>query len=457
MRSPRLWLVILLAGLSCAGPLAAAESPETGPGWATWAHLGVLAFLGGVGLRLVWSKKRRAEARRARNQPCWENLETLPIPIAVFSRAGQPLVWNQAIAALTGIGIEKVRALRLPEIPCFGPENPITIEFAGFAGSDPRPGSRFETRIRCATDGREVPVAASLHLLQPGCATEPIVCLTLMDMTAVEAVHHESRQALSDAQSNMRRLSELERLKSEFLAICSHELRTPLVSITGYLDLLSTGKLGPLSPRQENALEVSLRNAGRLKELLDSLLDLARMEAGKMPFEFTTHRLGPMLEEAVAVMHPLAGQKELTLTVDSPPDLPTVWIDPSKLNRVFLNLLENAIKFTPKGGRIGIRASLESDLVQVEIFDTGIGIPPAEIDRVKEPFFQSDASDTRRAGGLGLGLAIAEKILLGHGTRLDLRSIQGQGTTVRFALKVARASPSGRRVAIGPGLAPPEP
>jgi len=255
---------------------------------------------------------------------------------------------------------------------------------------------------------------------------------------------------LPGGQSDIHVPSEVGGLKTEFLAICSHELKTPLVSIMGYLDLISSGKLGPLTPRQENALRVSIRNAGRLKELLSTLLDLARMEAGKMLFEFTPQRLGAMFEDLVATVHPMAEEKGVSIEIEPQSDLPLVTIDASLLHRVFLNLLDNSIKFTPSGGRIVIRADARNDIVHVEINDTGVGIRPTDIDRVKEPFFQSDASDTRTTGGLGLGLAIVERILRGHGTRLSIESIQGKGTRVGFSLKVAKKTASGRFLAIDP-------
>jgi signal transduction histidine kinase len=199
-----------------------------------------------------------------------------------------------------------------------------------------------------------------------------------------------------------------------------------------------------LTPRQENALRVSLRNAGRLNELLGSLLDLARMEAGKMKFELTPHRLGPILEEILEVIHPMAETKHLT--VEAPPlsGLPYVQVDPSMINRVFLNLLDNAIKFTPPGGSIRVQVTVEEEQVHVAIIDSGVGIPPGDLDRVTTPFFQSDASDTRPAGGLGLGLAIVEKILLGHATRLHLVSQPGQGTQASFSLRIVKKGQSGK-------------
>lgn len=406
---------------------------------------GFLLFLAGglLGAVLLWLGRRTTGQTSL--QPNRAFLEEIPIPLAIFGPDQVPTLWNRAMQRLTGLTQAEVATSVPADIPAFGPGSEITQGLRSLAGNpDPEGFLELRTSFYSGTLRRQVPVQAFLVRMSEACIGGSRLILTLHDLTELDGLRQQHQQALADAQSSVKKLAEIDRLKSEFLAICSHELKTPLVSITGYLDLMGSQKLGPLTPRQENALRVSLRNAGRLNELLGSLLDLARMEAGKMQFEFTPQRLGPMLEEILAVVHPMLESKRLTICVDSPPDLPYVVLDPSMLNRVFLNLLDNAIKFTPPGGAIAIRTTANEETVHIEVTDSGTGIPPADLERVKAPFYQSDASDTRRAGGLGLGLAIVEKILIGHGSRLTLENRPEGGTRARFSLRVAKRSGSGK-------------
>ncbi|NLI78166.1 MAG: hypothetical protein GX442_17245 [Candidatus Riflebacteria bacterium] len=439
----------LLAGLAAAAGSALLPSPV----FATTGNLdaglgpgtGFLLVLVGVLLGGVLVRLGRRPAVQAPLQASLEFMNEVPIPLAIFGPEQRPVLWNRAMQRLTGLTKAEVAASGPADIPAFGPHSEITRALQSLAGNpSPEGFLQLNATFYSGALRRQVPVQALLVRTPADGAGGSRIILTLHDLTELDGLRQQHQQALAEAQSSVKKLAEIDRLKSEFLAICSHELKTPLVSITGYLDLMGSQKLGPLTPRQENALRVSLRNAGRLNELLGSLLDLARMEAGKMQFEFTPQRLGPMLEEILAVVHPMLESKRLTLTVDSPPDLPYVVLDPSMLNRVFLNLLDNAIKFTPSGGTIAIRAVAAEEAVHVEVTDSGTGIPPADLERVKAPFFQSDASDTRRAGGLGLGLAIVEKILIGHGTRLTLENRPGGGTRAGFSLKVAKRGSSGK-------------
>ncbi len=446
---------LLLAGLGAAVglglfPPPALAADHIGP--CLSQEMGIFLFLAGSLLGGILSWLARRTSSQGPRPPNLEFLSEIPIPLAIFGPDQRPTLWNRGMQGLTGLTQAEVAAARPEEIPAFGPDSEITQGLRTLAESpSPKGFLQLRTSFYSGTLRRQVPVQAVLVRTPPADgAAGPRVLLTMNDLTELDRLRQEHQQALADAQSSVKKLAEIDRLKSEFLAICSHELKTPLVSITGYLDLMGSQKLGPLTPRQENALRVSLRNAGRLNELLGSLLDLARMEAGKMQFEFTPQRLGPMLEEILAVVHPMLESKRLTITVECPSDLPYVILDPSMLNRVFLNLLDNAIKFTPPGGTIVIRTTANAETVHVEVTDSGSGIPPADLERVKAPFYQSDASDTRRAGGLGLGLAIVEKILIGHGTRLTLENLPAGGTRATFSLKVAKRSGSGKFILTDP-------
>ncbi len=448
-RRPAPLAVCSLMMMAFAGAVAA-QGNDLAPGGSSPTYGWVFPWLGGVllGMSIVFLSRfgRRSEPTHDIAPTLLPLLSQVSVPLAGFAQDGRVHFWNPAMEALSGLPADRVRGCPPAEVPAFGPQHQLTQELERFREAPRGFATRIRTTLYSGTRHQQVPVLASLDRVGPATSGPEGMwtILSLSDLSENEELRMQYQQAMADAQSSVRRLAEIDRLKSEFLAVCSHELKTPLVSITGYLDLMTSQKLGPLTPRQENALRVSLRNAGRLNELLGSLLDLARMEAGKMKFELTTHRLGPILEEILAIIHPMAETKHLT--VEAPPltGLPYVQVDPSMINRVFLNLLDNAIKFTPPGGTIKIKTTTDDQHIRLTIIDNGVGIPPADLDRVTTPFFQSDASDTRPAGGLGLGLAIVEKILVGHGTRLHLVSQPGQGTQASFSLRIVQKGHSGK-------------
>ncbi len=272
---------------------------------------------------------------------------------------------------------------------------------------------------------------------EPG-ADRRLLAISLIDAGFVASTVMELNQKIALKESNLRKLEELDRLKSEFLATLSHELKTPLVSIKGYLDLMATQKMGPLTEKQEKALKVSLKNTSHLNNLISSILNFARMEAGKLKFDLVRQKLQPNISDIVDSLRPMADSRNMEFEIDMDPGLPPVILDPDLIHRVLSNLIENSIKFSPPGTSISIRAfQADSGRIQVDIADRGCGIPADKIDKIKTPFFQADKSDTRPTGGLGLGLAIAEKILIGHGTSLAIRSEEGKGTCCSFWLKVA--------------------
>jgi signal transduction histidine kinase len=309
--------------------------------------------------------------------------------------------------------------------------------------------SLFKANLFHGTKEPEHLLIAAFRSLRSTSSGERFYLLSFADISSAENFQNKLENALKEAESNVKKMTEVDRLKSEFLAICSHELKTPLVSISGYLDLLRSGKLGPLTPKQENAIAISLRNTSRLNSLISSLLEFARMEAGKLRFEFSPQRVGSLLEEVIGVVQPMADAKPVKILLALPPEPIYALADNGLLHRAILNLLDNAIKFTPAQGNITVTAQLLPDnMIAVTIEDSGVGIPVEKLSHVKEPFFQGDASDTRKAGGLGLGLAIVEKILVGHSSSLQIRSTPDHGTCVGFTLRAAKKTGSGKFAAV---------
>ena len=257
-------------------------------------------------------------------------------------------------------------------------------------------------------------------------------------------------------QEALQELQELDRLKTEFLSNISHELRTPLTPIKGYLGAILQEALGPLSPGQRRGLLVVLESVERLQQLIDDLLAYVRIEAGRLKVEPRPVSLSELLAKAWEKFLPLAQDKGQTLTFSVPSDLPPALADPDELYRAVSHLIENAIKFTPDGGTITLKAEVRSEelgvrsggeppdslpftphFVEISVTDTGIGIPAEKLHRIFDRFYQVDGSTTREHGGMGIGLAIVKQIVEAHGSSIKVESEEGQGSTFRFRLPLA--------------------
>jgi len=232
------------------------------------------------------------------------------------------------------------------------------------------------------------------------------------------------------------RFKEADRMKNEFISNVSHELRTPLFSIRGFLELMKSGKVPDEETRVE-FINTMYRKTLHLNRLVDDLLDISRMEQGTFELEAGPLAVRPLISHAVAEMQFSAQEKEIHLETSVPKALPPVWGDPNRLEQVVINLMDNAIKFTPREGSVTVRARvLEGELV-IEVQDTGPGIPTDALDKLFTRFYQVDASSTRRTGGTGLGLSISQQIVEAHGGRIWVDSEVGKGSTFCFTVPLA--------------------
>jgi signal transduction histidine kinase len=232
-------------------------------------------------------------------------------------------------------------------------------------------------------------------------------------------------------------LKELDRMKSDLLANVSHELRTPLTAIKGYTDYILERKLGPITEKQERGLAVVQRNLDRLSKSINALLDYSRMDVGRITLNLQPFPLAPLVEQIATALRSELEKKRLSFLVEIDEALPPVIGDREKVSQVLENLVINAIKFTPEGGRITIAASRGASpppTAEIRVTDTGIGIPPDQMGKVFNRFHQVDGSTTRRFGGVGLGLAIVKSILDSHGSAISVDSSEGRGTVFRFTL-----------------------
>ena len=233
----------------------------------------------------------------------------------------------------------------------------------------------------------------------------------------------------------------MERVKDEFVALASHELRTPLTSILGYLEALRDGAVGEVAPQQARFLDVIERNGERLRRLVDDLLDVARADAGRLGLAMDEVDLAAVVGDCVQAARPAAAEKGIELRSHGDDALPVLG-DQTRLAQVLDNLVSNALKFTPVGGTVAIRAWARGDEVLCEVSDSGPGIPPSEQERLFERFYRGSQATDDAVQGTGLGLAITKMIVEAHGGRIDLDSEEGRGTRARFAIPAASTAPS---------------
>jgi PAS domain S-box-containing protein len=250
------------------------------------------------------------------------------------------------------------------------------------------------------------------------------------------------REATADLAEQNARLQwqsqEVERankLKSEFLASMSHELRTPINALIGYSALLLDGVLGDMDPKQTDALTRSRAAAEHLLNLINDILDLAKIEAGKMPLHLKEVSLRDVTLEVTQQIEPMVRKKQLDFAMDIAPNCPVIYSDRTKIKQILLNLLSNAVKFTNQGG-ISIVATCTATGVRVDVIDTGIGIRQNDLQAIWEDFRQVDQSRTREFGGTGLGLSITRKLLERLGGSVTVQSRYGQGSTFSVYLPV---------------------
>ena len=232
-------------------------------------------------------------------------------------------------------------------------------------------------------------------------------------------------------------LTHLDQLKSDFMATMSHELRTPLTSIIGYSDMLLSGMTGELNEKQSAFVDSILKGGEALLNLINDILDLTKIEAGRLELNREPVDLRAALLGVLPVVKPRAQDKRIRISTFLPTDLPLVWADPGKLNQILLNLLTNGIKYTHENGSVSVEARTVDELVEIWVNDTGIGIAKEDQDKVFQRFTQIDSSATRSQGGTGLGLAIVTELVELHGGTIRVQSKLGKGSSFIFTMPIS--------------------
>jgi len=257
----------------------------------------------------------------------------------------------------------------------------------------------------------------------------------------LQRLDEEQRRSADALRTLNERLGEASRAKSEFLASMSHELRTPLNAILGFTELILDDLYGEVPHALREPLADVQTNASHLLRLINDVLDLSKIEAGRMELVPVDYAVGDVLETVRASLRGLATEKGLDLIVSAPPDPPSAYGDSKRITQCLLNLAGNAIKFT-KQGHVAIAAEVHAPTVRFSVSDTGIGIPADQLDNIFSEFRQADATVAHEYGGTGLGLSITKKFVELHGGRIHVESEPGKGSTFSFEIPLRVAAGS---------------
>ncbi len=340
--------------------------------------------------------------------------------VAVISRDGKLLFINQAMAGILGAGPLTLEGRTMVEV----------IRQSDLLA--------VVQQVLAAPRGAAVPAASEVMIHAPGSAAAQRSYVAVAAPVHGDPAEGGGPHACVLVLHDITELRRLERVRRDFVANISHEFKTPLTAIQGFAETLLGGALDDAQNRGL-FLEIIRDHAARLGRLTDDLLKLSAIEAGRLELNFARVNVGDVVESCVETSRFAASRKKIEMRAELAADLPTVHADVEKLSEALQNLVDNAVQYTPAGGRITVSASL-SDAnpghIAVAVTDTGIGIPRDQQQRIFERFYRVDAARSREAGGTGLGLSIARHIVEAHGGRIELQSDVGAGSTFCILLPI---------------------
>jgi len=294
----------------------------------------------------------------------------------------------------------------------------------------------YEVEHDFATIGRRIMLlnARQIHRVL---GKERIILLAIEDITERKEIENGLEKAHEELKELATELKRTARVKSEFLANMSHELRTPLNSINGFSEVLYDETFGPLNEKQKTYVNNVLTSGKHLLLLINQILDMAKVEAGKMKLVLSNLPMNSLLNEISLLVADMVSKKKLQMLLEIAEDLPNIEADELKVKEIIYNLLSNAVKFTPDGGKIGMRAKRCDSEIEVVVWDTGVGIAPENMGKIFEGFFRVDTPYSRVTEGTGLGLPLSKKLAELHGGKFTVESAGlNKGTEVRFTLPI---------------------
>ena len=379
----------------------------------------------------------RAETGFRRVALEWQTtFDAISDPIFLIDDAGLVRRANRAAATLSHLSLGELIGRTWPEtLVALGLKHDCDL-----AGVFERQTVR---NVAVAIEGRSFSVSIDRARQEAG--TNPLAVCVWADVTAREAAHRErdallqrTEQALRDAQAARREAEAANQAKSDFLAVMSHELRTPLNAIAGFTELLALGIRGPVTAEQLADLEKIRRSEVALLALINDVLSFAKLESSSVQYDIQDIVVNEALGAAAEFVEVQLAASGVEFVRRRCTSRLVARADPEKLQQILLNLLSNAAKFTPRGGRVCLSAEREGDRVLICVRDTGPGIPADRLDAIFDPFVQVDQRLVREHKGVGLGLAISRNLARGVGGELTVSSQVGEGTTFRLSLPAAR-------------------
>ena len=294
----------------------------------------------------------------------------------------------------------------------------------------------YEVEHDFATIGRRI-MLLNARQIQRVLGKERIILLAIEDITERREIEKGLEKAHEELQELAIELKRTTRAKSEFLANMSHELRTPLNSINGFSEVLYDETFGPLNEKQKKYVNNVLTSGKHLLLLINQILDMAKVEAGKMKLALSILPMKSLLNDISLLVADMVSKKKIEMLLEIAEDLPDIEADELKVKEIIYNLLSNAVKFTPEGGKIGMRAKKADSGIEVVVWDTGVGIASENMGKIFEGFFRVDTPYSRVTEGTGLGLPLSKKLVELHGGKFSVES-EGlnKGTQVRFTLPI---------------------
>ncbi|QQS18597.1 hypothetical protein IPL68_00625 [Candidatus Saccharibacteria bacterium] len=279
------------------------------------------------------------------------------------------------------------------------------------------------------------------HLLTITAGELAVAIQNAQHFQEIQAFNTTLQQRVDEATRKIRatneKLKKLDETKDEFISMASHQLRTPLTSVKGYLSMVLEGDAGPLKPQQEELLKQSFLSSQRMVNLIADLLNLSRLNTGKFVIEAQPTDLRVIVDQEVAQLHESAKAKNITVTWDMPSTFSLVELDEGKMHQVVMNLIDNAIYYTPMGGTILIELKETPSAVEFTVKDSGIGVPRAEQRHLFTKFYRAENAKRTRPDGTGLGLYMAKKVVVVQGGSILFESVEGKGST--FGFRFARS------------------
>ena len=399
----------------------------------------------GVALDITEARRAKAQAQSAENR-LRDGIESVSDAFVLFDKHGRLILWNQAFKDAFGFADEAVRkgamkdelnriaALAIKE------ERPSAEGRAGAREVELHDGRVLQLAERFTGDGGTVVTAADVTAIRRQELERQRAADSLrITVDQLETSQEKLSLLARKYEVAMTRAEAANQAKSEFLANMSHELRTPLNAINGFSEIMAGEMFGPLGDAKYKGYAADILKSGQhLLSLINDILDMAKIEAGKMTLHYEPVDLTEVCEDAIRLMRGKAQDSGLTLTLQAP-DLPEIDADYRGLKQVMLNLISNAVKFTPEGGEITVSLARHgADRVRIAVADTGIGIAAEDLARLAQPFEQVEGQHSKTTQGTGLGLSLTKALIELHQGQMLMESEPGAGTTVSFDIPMKR-------------------